>query len=266
MSDNNLISLVDPKESSGGITRDCEQYKLAEQELKKIRKEIKQLAANLSHMKNIAYGLVTFFDLNSEMGDTKLKVVASVDNFDSGLRTIANKAQGTINQAAQIAKEMAGLKKGSPEWEKLDGKLVGKMKDLVSEINQLHGILLIAKSKGMATADGIKPLIDAIKQVTSSFNGNTTGGEDHWGATYNMALAFAAASQGPKSGEYSSMWRSLNDGMQQTIQGVSSMSTSANTQLQFESEQYKKSIQMEQTAMQAEQSMTKSAVNNQISH
>lgn len=264
MTDNNnsLLPLAPPSEPNGtsSIEKDFIEWMQAGGNLKKIEKEMKQLAANLSHMKNIAYGLVMFFDLNSELGDTKMSLTAAVSNFDSDLRTLANGAQSAINQAAQDAKELQGKDISPQKAKQLADDMQKQMGLLVKYVKEIKGALQEAKNLGLATDDSVKPLEDALNQIKSAF-GVT------WGDNFKMAADIEnAIKQADKKGGFDATWRNLSNGMQQTIQGVSSMSTSANTQLQFIAEQYKKSIQMEQTAMQAEQTMTKSAVNNQISH
>lgn len=273
------------------IGNDLQAYLVAQAYLNEMRNKLLAMAAELKHMKNVMYGVVMVMNQFQEVSGAKVRVFSAVENLASDMRSEASGGEGAMNGIfdggsstqkntdgnGNLSLEKSGLGKdkkpdsiGPPSKDKPvrlkppkpNQNQIDEAKKLYEELQQLQAFLDYEKSLGknsVIDANTIQNLQDAITQIKSTFGSS-------WGDFKKMAQELINWSFESRAGVFSPELKQLQFNFQQLDQGTSAFSTTTNTRLQFEAEQFKQFLGIDETSMQSYQKWDASMIQNQRSN
>ncbi len=261
------------------IQNDLKAWEQAEKELSEDYAEIIELVKELKTAQGKSKGsnglsgntmilLQRIMQKENDIGGAKIKAFAAVDQVDTDMRNALGGAQGAYNG-------ILGHKYGTP-WKPGEGPPEAqKMIDLIDGIDNFLKQQKAAGGGifGKGGISSINNLLTQISNIKSAFGkdwGNkdamakdiirwkaeTTGGQDSGGGP----------NSGPPSATPPPQLKQIQDAFQTINQSVSALSTAANTELQYQTEQIKQFLGIYESVNQAYLKATGSMVNNQRSN
>jgi hypothetical protein len=226
-------------------------------------KEIQKLAAMLVHAKTqFGYNMYQVMELedavNNKGGD-QVGILSATENFDTDLRNLLQDAQNNYN----------GLLGDGKDYAEPTPQECADAEKFKQDIDQLQAILDWQQSPSCKNPIIDKGTIDnissAIKNIKDAFGDKWN---DQPGTSPGLGIAgsilFAVNQQ--NAGKYSPLLKSISDGLQTVNQSVSALSTSTNTKLQFQSEQYKQGLSQLQAVIESETKLTAAMIQNEKSN
>lgn len=243
------------------LSKDLLAYLEAMEILEEVWQKIKAMAAGLKHMKNVMYGVIEIMNMFQNIEGAKMRVLSSVDNVDSDLRSLVTSSQGAVNAitGSQTGKVITPNAKQEAEAQKFYDGI-----QQIQAFIDAHG-----GAKGIAGDSILKNLQEAINNIKTEFGWKSNKQPGAWGNKKAMAerfLEWARMSRSAKdggTGTFSPQLRNIQFGFQQLNQTVSALSTTTNTQLQFTSEMFKQFLGIAASAMESYQKGNLQMVQNQ---
>ncbi|MDN3505970.1 MAG: hypothetical protein P0S96_01930 [Simkaniaceae bacterium] len=235
------------------IKKDLEAYMEAMELLQEDRAKLKEMAKQLSHMKNVMYGVVEIMNMFQNVEGAKVRSLSAVDNIDSDIRSQVTEGQGSINSIT--SGKGTGHDGLTPTLkQKLEAlRLVLFVKQMQAFIDAHGG------AKGLVGKSALAQMQDAINKIKGAF------GKD-WGNPKDMAALLLSWVHDSHSGTAVPQMKDLQFGFEELNQQVSALSTVTNTNLQFTSEMFKNFLGIDETAMQTYQKFNLQMVQNQKSN
>lgn len=242
--------------------KNIEAYEEAMSELNAARKELKKMAAGLSHMKNVMYGVMEFMNMFQNVEGAKVKALSDVQNIDSDLRSQISEAQGDVNQFESGVGHSTFMNLNT----QITPKEKAQMQSLMNLVDMLNfEVKILQGVKGLSSSSVVKNIEDGIGSIKGAFQWPGSKGSDQnaWGSPTRMAhyLHFFVQQAG-KEGKYSSNLKNLQFGFQTLNQTTSALSTSTNTNLQFVTAMFKQFLGVDESSMKAYQEMNSKIINN----
>jgi len=202
-------------------------------------KDIQKLAAMLVHAKGQfgynMYQVMEVVDAVNNKGGDQVGILSATENFSTDLRNLLQDAQNNYNG-------LLGATNSPDEPTPQEDAMAEKFKE---DIDQIQAIL---DWQGSPSCQN--PIID--KGTLNNINTAIQNIKDAAGTTWNdlpgappgsnLAENIMTAVSNQNGGQYSPMLKGISDGLQTVNQSVSALSTSTNTKLQFQSEQYKQGL------------------------
>ncbi|NGX38523.1 MAG: hypothetical protein K1000chlam2_01697 [Chlamydiae bacterium] len=231
------------------IGKDLEAWMEAENMLQQMRKKLKAMAAGLSNMSNVMYGVMEIMGMFQNIEGDKVRGLSAIDNLDSDLRSAVSGAQTGF----------VGSKTG------YNGNGVGtKMaQQLIDMIKEIKTFIKYEKSQG---AQGKKTAVDGsmLKNLSSAITQLEEPYGSAWGNASKMAGKAYTWVHKAKNGKYSPELKTIQDGLQTLNQSTSALSTSTNTQLDFVTKEFQQFLGIDESAIQAYQKLNAAMIHNQI--
>lgn len=265
-----------PPGFSPQINQDWAAYENAMDQYNLDIQEIKQLAAMLVHAKSqFGYNMYPVMELQNavqDKGGAQVAQLAAIENIDTDLRNLNQEAQNGFN----------GIE-GNPLGDPDNPNNPATNKD-AQEI--LDGVqMLEAFLKWQSTLP--HPVVDSgtIANIQSAINNIKAPFGKDWGKSGAMAADISqwtnnqtGGSQllplqppgspvnAPVGGTYSPQLQEITDGFQTNNQSTSALATSTNTQLQFQSEEYKQGLSQLQAVIESVSKLTAAMIQNERSN
>ncbi len=207
------------------LAKDLEAIMEARMELSAIEQKIKKLAAALKTMKDPLLGIQEIMGLVMNESGAKIKGLSAVDNLDSDLRSMLGTAQSAFNTAAD------------PKNVKERTEMTKKMMDIINELQAFVKEQEGAGKNAVVGPADLKNIQGAIDSIKSPFGSN-------WGKPSKMGADILDWTSDNKKGAYTKQLRGVTNGFQTLNQSVSALSTTTNTKLSYEVEQFKQVMGM----------------------
>lgn len=233
-----------PPKMNNQIKGDIKAYEEALLRLKMDKQMIAKLLKMVKTMKNPLLGAQELMLALMGYNGDKVAAFSDVANIDSDIRSMITGGQGAFNNT-------------------LDSKTAefsSKIKQFIKEIDGLEAFLKYEKALGKKSPlDGstLNTMLNAIKSVKTAFGTN-------WGNVKNMEADIKIWTN-PKNRTTYPALRSIQDAFHTLTQSASALSTTANTQLQYETEQYKQFMGETEGTMQSYLKAIQASIQNQRS-
>jgi len=231
--------------STDTIDKDMKAWLEAQERIKEAREMLNKLLLALHTMKNSLLGVrEVMMAMMSMQGDT-VAGFSAMDNVASDMRSDITNAQGQVTNIA-----------GSTESPEKKDAAAQKLVDL---IKHLEGFLKSQSTSGnpIIDSDSIKNMQTAINNIKAPFGsdwGNARRMEGHINTWVIHARDTGVASPELKQ---------VQDNFQTLNQSTSAFSTTTNTSLQFNDEQYKQDLTMASGANKTYIDLVSAFVRNQ---
>jgi len=252
-SNNNMIPLQQPPKPvlNPQIAKDLMAYLEAMEMLEDAKKKLKAMAANLSNMKNVMFGVMEIMNMFQNVEGDQVNALSSVDNIDSDLRSQITGGQNSVN-------DFQGSKNQTAEMQKL-----------IDFVNEMQNFIdAKGGAKGVIDDSTLKNLQAAVNTIKAQFTwpkGSAHPGENDWGNAKKMAYDMSCWEKGTKNGTYPYQIKNIQNGFQELTQTTSALSTTTNTNLQYTTEMLKQYLGIDNTAMQSYQKGNAQLIQNQKS-
>ncbi|MBS0629831.1 MAG: hypothetical protein JSS30_06370 [Verrucomicrobia bacterium] len=251
-SSNNFLPTLNPQ-----IAKDLAAYEAAQEAYQFDCQEIQRLAAALSHMKNPMFGVQEVMSAVMNMSGDQISTLSAMDNIDTDMRNMLQDAQNGCN-TLQTAP-------GNPDVP--SKQQIADAQQIINNIDGLEAFLKWQQSLGKDSIfdqGTISNMLSAIKNIKGDFTESDGSGQtiNVWGNASGMAAWLMLANQNAGNG-YDSALKTLQDGFQTLNQSTSALSTTTNTQLQFQTEQYKQYLGIDQSSIQAYLKLTSAMIQNE---
>ncbi len=238
----NLLPLPLDPPLNPQIKKDLMAYLEAMEMLEDAKKKLKAMAANLSNMKNVMFGVMEIMNMFQNVEGDQVNALSSVDNIDSDLRSQITDGQNAVNGMGSGKQNTAAAQ-----------KLIEFVKEMQAFIDAKGG------ANGVIDDSTLKNLQGAITSIKSQF------GKD-WGNTQKMSTDISNwMAETKKNGTYPPQLKNIQNGFQELTQTTSALSTTTNTNLQYTTEILKQYLGIDNTAMQAYQKGNAQLIQNQRS-
>jgi len=205
---------VNPEEGSR-IGKDMAAWEAAEARLKEDQSMLKQMCAMIGTMKNPLVGAQMVMQQMTTVSGDRVEGLSAASNVDTDLRNQVMGSQTNFNTGGKMTPAQA--------------------KKMYDALNKLKAWLENQKAlgnKSIMSPDSINNMLDAIKGVATEFGKS-------WGDPAKMVATMKAWEAKSKDGKSSPDLKNVQDQFQTMNQTVSAFATTTNTQLQFQTEQYK---------------------------
>lgn len=232
--------------------KDLEAYEMAMQLLHKVEKEIKKMAAGLSHVKNVMFGVTEIMNEFQNVEGSKVRVQSDVQNIDSDMRKQVTEAQGIIN------KFQGGVASNPHKITPQEKQAMEHLCSLIHTINDELGML--KNTPSLKASAFVQNMEEGIKSIKDAFKGS-------WNNPMHMADELVVAVEDEShQGWYSPMIKNIQFGFQTLNQTTSALSTSTNTQLQYATDMFKQFLGIDETSMEAYQKLNLQLIQNEKSN
>ena len=233
---------------SPNMKKDLEAWLEAEMMLQQMREELKKMAAGLSHMHNVMYGVMEIMNDFQNIEGAQIRGLAAVDNLDSDLRGAVTGAQTGFTGAVS----------GKNTNPTMAQKLIDEIKEIQAFINYEKDQGLLGKKTVMdkATLSNLQSAIDGIKAAFGS----------SWGNATEMATEAQSWANQSGTGKYNPNIKNVQDNLQTLNQTTSALSTATNTQLDFTTKEFQQFLGIDESAIQAYQKLDSTTIHNQRSN
>jgi len=202
-------------------------------------KEIQELAAMLVHAKGQfgynMYQVMEVVDAVNNKGGDQVGILSATENFSTDLRNLLQDAQNNYN----------GLLGDGKDYTDPTPAEMAEAAQFKQDLDQIQAILDWQQSPSCknpiidkGTSDNISSAIKNIKDAL----GDSWNDKPGTPAGSGIADAILWGVHQQNGGQYSPVLKGISDGLQTVNQSVSALSTSTNTKLQFQSEQYKQGL------------------------
>jgi hypothetical protein len=256
--DNGMVPQLNPQ-----TAQDWAAYENAINQYGMDLKDIQKLAAMLVHAKNQfgynMYMLMEVEDAVNNKGGDQVGILSATENFDTDLRNLLQDAQNNYN--GLLGSNTNNADEPTPQEEAMAEKFK-------QDIDQIQAILDWQGSStcknpiiDKGTIDNISSAIKNIKDACGTYWNDAPGAPPG----SNLASNILQAVSNQNGGQYSPMLKGISDGLQTVNQSVSALSTSTNTKLQFQSEQYKQGLSQLQAVIESETKLTAAMIQNEKS-
>ncbi len=203
-----------PPEGSG-INKDMQAWERAEARLKQDEYLVKQLCAMIGSVSNpLDVARMIMMQMTNVSGD-QIEGLSAASNVDTDIRNQVMGGQTDFNAGGKMTAKQA--------------------KQMYQALNKLKAWLEHQKSlgdKSIISPDAIKNILEAIKGIAGQFGKS-------WGNAKDMAADMSSWENKAKKGKDAPQLKSIQNQFQTINQSVSAFATTTNTQLQYQTEEYK---------------------------
>lgn len=208
-------ALAVTQEESPRLGKDMAAWERSELRLREDQSMLKKMCAMIGTMKNPLIGAQMVMEQMTNVSGDRVEGLSAASNVDTDLRNQVMGSQTNFNTGGKMtpkqAKEMYNALKKLKVWLE-NQKALG--------------------NKSIMSPDAINNMLDAIKGVATEFGKS-------WGDPAKMVATMKAWEAKSKGGKSSPDLKNVQDQYQTMNQTVSAFATTTNTQLQFQTEQYK---------------------------
>jgi hypothetical protein len=197
------------------IGKDMAAWEAAEARLKEDQSMLKQMCAMIGTMKNPLVGAQMVMEQMTNVSGDRVEGLSAASNVDTDLRNQIMGGQTNFNTGGKMTPAQA--------------------KEMYDALTKLKAWLENQKAlgnKSIMGSDSINNMLDAIKGVATEFGKS-------WGDPAKMVATMKAWEKQATDGKNSPDLKNIQDQFQTMNQTVSAFATTTNTQLQFQTEQYK---------------------------
>jgi len=202
-------------EQGSRIGKDMLAWERSEERLKTDEATLKQMCAMIGTMKNPLIGAQMVMQQEMGVQGDQVEGLSAASNVSTDIRNQVMGGQSDFNNGGKMttkqAEQMYQAIKNLKGW-------LEKQKDL--------------GSKSIMSPDGINNMLEAIKGISGEFGKS-------WGNAADMVKQMNTWENEAKDGKNSPQLKDIQDQFQTMNQTVSAFATTTNTQLQYETEQYK---------------------------